>query len=496
MNLRRNSLTEAAAPLHQQLAPRASVLLLALVLAACSTQPPLVQPAIDVPAAFKEGIAVDAPAATDAARWKPAEPAEAQARGEWWVAFNDPALTQLINDATAANASLAAAAARVKQARAIAGIAEADRIPTVNASAGPSRGRVSPVSLGLPDNAAVAPGNFFQARLTASYEVDLFGRVSDNVNAARADSDASAATYRSVLLSLQADVAQTYFRIRALDAEQALLDEAVRLRGENVRINQRRFDLGDLGELDLARAKTDLATNRAEAFGLARQRNQLDHALAVLLGKTPAAFSAQANPLTEAVTLPTIPAGLPSSLLERRPDIVAAQRVMVASNARIGVARAARFPSLTLTGDSGVESESLSNLFKWSSRTWLLGALFSLPVIDGGRHSAAVVRSEAVLEESVATYRQSVLTAFAEVEDNLAGLRILRDQAAATDDAVIAARRAAELSGQLYRAGSSNYLDTLDAQRNLIANQRSAVQLRGTRATTTVALIRTLGGGW
>ncbi|RJF99865.1 efflux transporter outer membrane subunit [Noviherbaspirillum saxi] len=464
-------------------------LLAAMVLAGCAA-PELRAPDIEIPSGFKEANMADA------ARWKPAEPAEAQPRGEWWKAFNDSTLDKLIADATAANANLAAAAARVKQARAIAGVAEADRMPAVNAEFGPQRLRNSALSRGLPAGTAVAPATVWQGRLTASYEVDLFGRVGNNVSAAQADAAASEATYRSVLLALQADVAQTYFRLRAADAELSFLNETVRLRDENVRINQRRYDLGDVGELDVSRARTELSTIRSEAIALERQRAQLEHALAVLLGRPAAAFGASSNPLLASSRLPGIPAGLPSALLERRPDIAAAQRAMVAANARIGVARSAMFPALRLTGAGGGESDDLSDLFKWSSRSWVIGALLSLPVIDGGRTQANIVRSQAALEESVAGYRQSVLAAFAEVEDNLVGLRTLAGQAEAIDEALASARRSADLANKLYTAGRSSYLELLDAQRNLAAVERSAVQLRGSRATTTVALIRSLGGGW
>ena len=469
-------------------------LLAAMILAGCAA-PVLNAPDLSLPGAFKESV-VPVLAKEDAGRWKPAHPAEAQARGEWWKAFNDPALSSLIDQAAMANANLAVAAARVKQARALAGISEADRIPTVGAQFGGQRGRPSTVASGLPQGSAISPLTAWQGKLTASYEVDLFGRVANNISATSADAAASEATYRSVLLALQADVAQTYFRLRETDAELALLNDTVRLREEAVRLGQRRFDLGDIGEFDLSRDRTELATARAEAIALQRQRVQSEHALAVLLGKPAAAFNAVVNPLIDGSTLPSIPAGMPSALLERRPDIVAAQRAMVASNARIGVARSAMFPALAITGAGGGESADLSDLFKWSSRSWILGALLSMPIIDGGRNKANIARSEAVLEESVASYRQSVLVAFAEVEDNLAGLRILEEQAYAIDDAVISARRSAELAGKLYRAGSTRYTDMLDSQRNLAAVQRSAVQLRGARSLTTVALIRSLGGGW
>ncbi len=466
----------------------AGVLLEALLLAGCAA-PELQAPQLPVPSGFKEAAVADA-------RWKPAEPAEAQPRGQWWKVFHDSELDQLIDGATLANANLAAATARVKQARAIAGVAEADRIPQVGIQAGLQRDRPSSVSLREPAGTPVAPLTSWQAKLSASYEVDLFGRVANNVSAAQADAAASQATWHSVLLALQADVAQTYFRLRALDAELALLRQTVHLREENVRINQRRFDLGDLGELDLARAKTELATTRADAIALERQRAQLEHALAVLLGRPPAAFAADSNPLLATNRLPAIPAGLPSALLERRPDIAAAQRSMMAANARIGVARSAVFPALQLTASGGGESSDLGDIFKWSSRSWLLGALMSVPLIDGGRNKANIARSEAVLEEAVATYRQSVLVAFADVEDNLVGLRTLGGQALAIDDAVASARRSAELVDKLYGAGRSGYLDVLDAQRNLVTVERSAVQLRGARATGTVALIRSLGGAW
>ncbi|MGZ3181736.1 MAG: efflux transporter outer membrane subunit [Telluria sp.] len=465
---------------------RIAPLVLALVLAGCSSVPEMKAPDTAAPAAFKE----------DGTQWKLAQPAEAQPRGEWWLAFHDPELTRLIGEATASNQNLAMAAARVKQARALAGIAEADRMPQIGVGIGAQRARASDVSLGLADGTAVAPATSYQARLSASYEADLFGRVAAGVAAARADAQAAGATFRSVLLSLQADVAQTYFRLRSTDAELATLNETVRLREENAKVNQRRFELGDIGEFDLARARTELATTKAEAIGLQRQRAQLEHALAVLLGKPPAGFDEAANPLASDAVLPQVPVGLPSALLERRPDISAAQQAMMAANARIGVAKAARFPALLFNAAAGTETGASSDLFKWSARSWLVGAALSMPLVDGGRNRANIARSEAGLEEAVAAYRQQVLTAFADVEDNLSGLHVLAGQAEQLDAAVVSARRSADLAQKLYSAGRSSYLELLDAQRNLAAAERSAVQVRGNRAVTTVALIRSLGGSW
>jgi multidrug efflux system outer membrane protein len=470
--------------------------LLAILVTACAA-PKFEQPAVATPAAFKESQDIDpVRKAADGTTWKTGRPAEAQPRGEWWRAFHDERLDALIAQATANNQDLVVAAARVKQARAIAGIAAADRIPQIGVGIGAQRERLSPLEALQAPSTPVAPANVYRAQLSASYEVDLFGRVSANVAAARADAGAVEATWRSVLLALQADVAQTYFRLRSLDAELATVDHTVQLRAESVRVTQRRFALGDIGEFDLARAQTELSTARADAIGVQRQRATAEHALAVLLGQPASDFSAADSPLAETGALPLVPAGLPSSLLERRPDIAGAQRTMEAANARIGVARSAMFPALDLSAAAGGVGTSMADVFKWSSRSWLLGAALSMPLVDGGRNRSNVVRSEAALEEAVGAYRRSVLAAFAEVEDNLAGLRILAGQSAEIEAAVVSARRAAELAQKLYDAGRGTYLELLDAQRNLATVERSAVQLRGDRAITTVALIRALGGGW
>jgi outer membrane protein, multidrug efflux system len=467
-------------------------ILLALTLAGCNLTPKFDTPPVEVPAQFKE-----LPEA-ERGTWKEAQPADDVPRGEWWKLFRDPVLEQLELQAIEANQSLKAAAARVAQARALLGITAADRYPQGDIGFGPTRARPSGVSVGLPQGREPQTTTIWRAPLTVSYEVDLFGRVASSVNAAQNDVASSEALYRSILLSLQADVAQTYFNLRAIDAELDVLRSTVRTREENVRLLQRRFDLGDIGELDLARARTELSTARSDAIGLERTRAQLEHALAVLIGRPPAAFSLPAGTL--AAEVPRVPAGLPSELLERRPDIAAAQRRMIASNARIGVARSAFFPALNLTGSAGFESTELSNLFNWSSRTWVLGPLFgtilSLPIFDGGRRRANLDRTWAVLDESVADYRQSVLVAFAEVEDNLAGLRVLRDQAEATRDSLTSAERAFKLADARYRAGATSYLDVIDAQRGVLSIRRLDTQIAGARASSTVALIRALGGGW
>jgi multidrug efflux system outer membrane protein len=481
----------------QTRAQGAGASLLLLLLGACSA-PQFRQPDVATPDAWKE-TAQPTPAQTvtlaDGTRWEAPRAAASQPDGAWWRVFGDPRLDALIAEATTANQSLAGAAARVRQARAIAGVAEADRIPQLGAGVGAQRVRSSPLELGLPAGTPVAPASIYQARLTASYEADLFGRVSSNVAAARGDADASAAIYRAVLLSLQADVAQTWFRLRETDAELAALAEAVGLREKSLQVNQRRYDLGDIGEFDLVRARTELSTARAEAIGLQQQRANNEHALAVLLGRPAGSYSVPAQPLDVAAP-PVVPPGLPSSLLQRRPDLAAAQKQMEAANARIGVARAARFPALIFSAAGGGEAGNFADVFKWSSRSWLAGAALSMPLVDGGRNRSNIVRSEAALEEAVAAFRQQVLAAYADVEDNLSGLRILGGQSQQIGEALVSARRSAELAQKLYSAGRSSYIDLLDAQRNLTTVQRQAAQLNGSRAVTTVALIRALGGGW
>jgi multidrug efflux system outer membrane protein len=293
-------------------------------------------------------------------------------------------------------------------------------------------------------------------------------------------------------------VAATYFSLRELDAEQALYRRTVTLREEGVKLVQHRFDEGEVSELDLAQAKNLLATAQAESVGVARQRAAAEHSLAILLGKAPANFSFAEQPLAPVVA--RVPPGLPSALLERRPDIAAAERAMAAANARIGLAKSAFFPQLDITGAFGYESARLSDLFLWTSRTFLLGPFagtaLTLPLFDGGRRRANLNAAHAQYDEDVERYRSQVLTAFREVEDSLADVRLLDDQIRAQGDAVKAAERAQHLSQTQYREGQVSYLDVLDSERSVLSAQVQASQLAGAQAVSTVNLIRALGGGW
>jgi multidrug efflux system outer membrane protein len=344
----------------------------------------------------------------------------------------------------------------------------------------------------------VSPQTVYKARAFASYELDLFGRVASSVNAARADTQAAEDLYRSVQLALQADTAQAYFALRTLDSERELLNATIKLREDALSLLKKRYDAGETTDLDPARAEAELGTARADLAGIERRRANQEHALAVLTGVPPAQFTLAARPFDTAPV--AVPAGLPSELLERRPDIAAAERQMAAANARIGVAKAAFFPRISLTALFGFESADLSNLFKWSSRTWMLGPLIGTTVaqtvFDGGRNSSNLAGARAAHEETVASYRQTVLVAFREVEDSLADVRWLSQQGTALDGALAGARRAQRISRSRYDAGAVDYLTVIDADRTVLQSQREANQVAGLRAAATVSLVRSLGGGW
>jgi multidrug efflux system outer membrane protein len=477
---------------HRTLTRALTPLLAALILAGCATPPAPPDAQLSVPASYKEA----ATAVTPPAGWKQAEPAEGQARGDWWRGFADPTLDGLQQQAQAASPTLAAAAARVQASRASLRGSEASRLPQVGLNAGVGRQKVSAAEQGLAAGTNVSPATVWQAGVGASYEVDLFRRVAHSVDAAQADAAASEASYRSVLLVLQADVAQTYFQLRTLDADVAVLERALSLREQTLQLSQKRLSAGDVSELDVARARTDLASTRAELQGLRGTRARSEHALALLLGQAPAGFKLAPQPLAVDASVPLVPPGLPSALLERRPDVVAAQAQMMAATARVGQSRSALFPALVLTANGGFASYELRDLFEWSTRSWLASAVLSMPLFDGGRNQANISRAEAQLAESVAGYRQSVLQAFGDVEDQLATLGSVREQTGSLDEALVAARRSAELADKRYRAGEDSFLTLLDAQRSLLAIERQALQLRGAWASATVGLIRALGGGW
>jgi multidrug efflux system outer membrane protein len=348
-------------------------------------------------------------------------------------------------------------------------------------------------------NNTALTANTFNVPVDLSYEVDLWGRVRRGFESARADAQASLADYYTVLLTLQTDVAQNYFSLRALDAEIGTVNSTLELRHEQVKLVQSRFDGGIGSDLDVAQAQTELASAEADAAALAQQRDQSENALAILIGENPSSFrldiisNANENWHPEP---PMIPAGLPADLLERRPDVAQAERQLASANAKIGVARAAFFPVLTLTGSGGFVSGSVDNLFDWNSRAWSFGPSVSLPLFAGGRNRANYQRSQAAFTEALAQYRQQVLVAFGDVENSLSSIRHLADQAAAQERGVESARRAADLATDRYRSGIVAYINVVDASREALAAERDNALLAGQRLTAAVQLIKALGGGW
>jgi multidrug efflux system outer membrane protein len=428
--------------------------------------------------------------------WKPGRPLDNVPKGEWWRIYADTNLDALESRAQLANQQLQAAVSRVEQARATARVARADLLPGANLDPSFVRQRYSP-------NEDPSFGNITATTLSVpldlSYEVDLWGRVRRGFESAREDAQASLANYFNVLLTLQTDVAQNYFSLRSLDAEIATVAGTVDLRQQQVQLVRSRYEGGVGSELDVAQAETELATTEAEAASLAHQRDELENAIAILVGENPVQFRLPALAQTDKIwnpEPPVIPAGLPADLLERRPDVAAAERQMASANARIGVAKGAFFPVVTLTGSGGYLSGDVESLFNWNSRVWSFGPSVSLPIFAGGRNRANLERARNAYTESVALYRQQVLVAFGDVENSLSGIRQLAVQSAAQNRAVTAARRATELATQRYRAGIVAYLEVVDASRDALAAERANAQLAGQRLITTVQLIKALGGGW
>ena len=337
--------------------------------------------------------------------------------------------------------------------------------------------------------------NLFRAPLDLEWEIDLFGRVRRGREAVRAEAESVQADYQNMALSLSANVAVNYFALRAVDSEEAVLESAIRDRREALRIAQERLEAGLTSELDAARASADLAGNEADRQTLLRTRGQLENAFATLLGQPASALRLSRRPLDRTAP-PHVPAGLPSRLLERRPDVASAERQLAAANARIGVAKAAFFPVLKLTGEAGFESADIARLFNWESRVWSLGAQALQPVFEGGRNVANLGAARARYDEAVATYRGQVLRGFQEVEDALSDLRTLAAQAEAESRAVAAARRAHELTAQQYAHGAIGFLDVLEAQRTVLVDERVVAQVQGQRLQATVRLIKALGGDW
>lgn len=448
-----------------------NLLFAALVLAGCASAPPSAPALPDVPAAFREAAPVQAPVASTAA---------------WWQAFADPQLDTLVQRAERGNTGLQAAAARLAAARALLGRAEAERLPQVGASAGAVR-EASPQT-------GYRPATTISLGANLSYELDIAGRLTKARDAAALDAAEREALLRDTRLLLQAEVVRSYFALRAIDAEHALVQGTVTSYRDTLKLTERRYAAGDLPELEVARVRSELAANEAEALALQRQRTQVEHALALLLGDAPASFALAAAEWAPA--LPQVPAGVPSEVLARRPDIAAAQQALLAAQARVGIAQAAWWPSLSLTASGGQASPELSDLLKTGARTWGVGTLLALPLFDGGQRRAGVARAEAELTGASVRLREQVLVALRDVEDELAAVRLLAEQADAQRRAVDAAARVSALAEARYRNGFVSQLELLDAQRSELRSRRQDLQVRAARVQATVGLMRALGGAW
>jgi NodT family efflux transporter outer membrane factor (OMF) lipoprotein len=457
---------------------------MACLLAACSFAPPYHVPSsAAAPTEYKESP------------WEPAHPADGQPKGDWWTMFGDPGLDTLEAQATAANQTLRGAFARLQEARADTRIARADLFPSVSAKASVTRARVSPNS---PSYISGNPteGTDYDLEADLSYEVDLWGRVRNEVAAARSNEQASAADMASIGLSIQAEVASDYFGLRSDDSQQQLLDKTVEDYRKALELTQALFEGGAAALSDVEQAKTQLYNAQTQDADVHLMRSQLEHGIAVLAGENPSTFQLAENPLPQTAKPPDIDPGMPSTLLERRPDVAEAERRVAAANAQIGVARAAYFPQFTFSASGGYNSVHASNWIDAPSLFWSFGPQVVLPIFEGGRLLAQTARAKATYQEQVAAYRNAVLTAYKDVEDNLAALRQLQQESESAALAVQAASRSLQLSQDRYNEGMVTYLEVAAAETAALQAQVSAINIRSRRLTASVLLVKALGGGY
>jgi NodT family efflux transporter outer membrane factor (OMF) lipoprotein len=459
----------------------ALTLTFSVVLYGCAAGPDYVRPAVHAPDSYKE-----------MAGWKAAEPRDAEPKGNWWDAFGDPVLNGLAQQVSVSNQSLAASEAQYRQARALAQGARAQLFPVISADVNLGRSRAA--STGTSATASRGVLNTHSTSLDATWEPDIWGRVRRLIEADVASAQASAGDLEAAKLSLQSELAQNYFQLRALDTQRQLFEDTVKAFQTSLQMTQNRYEAGVVARADVVQALAQLKTTQSQALDIEVQRAQLEHAIAVLIGRVPSEFTLARAPLN--AVPPPAPPGLPSALLERRPDIAAAERRMAAANAQIGVAQSAYFPALSLTGSTGYQSTHLANWFNAPARFWSLGAALAQTLFDGGARAAQSAQAMAAYDAQVANYRQTVLNSFREVEDNLAALRILEEAAAVQDEAVQASRQSVALAINQYKAGTVSYLNVVTAQATALGNERTAADLLNRRLAANVLLIRALGGGW
>ncbi len=416
--------------------------------------------------------------------WKIAEPRDGVNRGAWWEIFGDTQLNALAEKVGKSNQNLRGAEAQYRRAQALVQSARSGLFPTVSGD----------LSITRSGSGTRAPATEYDLSARASWDIDLWGRVRREVESSEASALASAADLESVRLLVQSELVLNYLQLRVLDTQKKLLDESVAAFAKSLEMTQNRYKAGLAGRVDVAQAEAQVKSTQAQSIDTGVQRAQLEHAIAVLLGAAPSEFALPVAPIK--VAMPSIPTGLPSELLERRPDIAAAERRVAAANAQIGVAQAAFFPSLTLSAAVGFGSSSFANWLNWPSRFWSLGPALAQTIFDGGLRKSLSDQAIASYDATVATYRQTVLTAFQDVEDNLAALRILEQEAKVQEEAVNAARQSVELTLNQYKAGIVSFLNVVTVQNTLLGNERTALSLLGRRLTAAAQLVRALGGGW
>ena len=470
-----------------------------LLCAGCMVGPDYFKPSVPMTPAYKEDQG-----------WKLARPLDQIPRSKWWEIFGDPQLNALEEQVDQANQNVKVAEARYRQARALIGFFRAGLFPTVTAGASansvrnstvrpfgsPSSGASGGTSGGTSTGTSSSGASSGEFLLTGdiSYEIDLWGRIRRSVTAAREEAQASAADLETARLSLQAELAFDYFELRSADAQQRLLNDTVQAFKEALQLTINRFEGGAAPKSDVAQAQTQLETTQVQATDIAVQRAQFEHAIATLVGKPPADFSLPPAPLE--LQPPDIPAGLPSELLERRPDIAAAERRVAEANEQIGIAKAAYFPTVTLNALLGFESSSIRNLGGWQSFLWAVGSSLAQTVFDGGRRRATSKAALANYDATVASYRQATLDAFQQVEDNLAALRILEQEAEQQQRAVASARESLQLFSNRYKGGVDTYLQVITAQTVTLSNERNQVDILRRRMDASVLLVKAVGGGW
>ena len=477
-------------PQPERLPHKASTLqwitvLFALFTAACSVGPRYQRPAVPAPPAYKEAVAEG--------NWKPAQPSDTQIRGEWWTMFGDADLNGLEAQVDVSNQDLKAAAARFQQARALIRLNRSYLYPTVAIGGNITSNRSSanvPTSNGL---TTVNYGDFLLP-LDFSWELDTWGRIHHQIESAREEAQATDADLETIRLSLHAELAYDYFELRSLDAQQKLLDDTVAAYRRALELTRNLFEGGAASGVDLAQAQTQLESTRQQDQDIAVARAEYEHAIAALMGKAPAEFTLPAKSLS--IEPPAIPVGVPSELLERRPDIAAAERRVAEANAQIGIAQSAYYPTVQLSAAIGLDASSISTWFNWPSRFWAVGPAVLETLFDAGRRRATNEAATAGYDALVAAYRQTAINAFQQVEDNLAALRVLSQETDTQRAAVKAAERSLELSMNQYKGGLVTYLQVVTAQSTALENERTAVDILRRRMDASVLLIKALGGGW